>query len=234
VQLFRGELGYPADGWPAALQARVLKGKTPVEGRIGDHLPAVDLEAARSEAEKAVGYELDDRDLASYLMYPKVFREFAESRKLYGDVSELSTPTFFYGLREQEEISVDIDQGKTLVIRLQGRTDIEEEGIAKLFFELNGQSRQIRVPIAGSKSAQAERPRADEKNPDHIGAPMPGMVVRVAVAEGATVEKGEALVVLEAMKMETVIAAPRDAKVTRVHVKSGTPVNAKELLIELE
>ncbi|WP_420467095.1 pyruvate carboxylase [Panacagrimonas sp.] len=234
VQLFRGELGYPADGWPSALQAKVLKGKTPVVGRIGDHLPAVDLEAARTEGEKAVGYKLDDRDLASYLMYPKVFKDFAEGRKLYGDVSELPTPTFFYGLREQEEISVDIDQGKTLVIRLQGRTDIEEEGVAKLFFELNGQSRQIRVPMAGSNAALVARPKADEGNPDHIGAPMPGMVVRVAVAEGATVEKGEPLVVLEAMKMETVIAAPRDARIARVHLKSGTPVDARELLIELE
>ena len=233
VQLFRGELGYPADGWPSALQAKVLKGKTPVVGRIGDHLPPVDLEAARAEGEKAVGYKLDDRDLASYLMYPKVFKDFAEARKLYGDLSELPTPTFFYGMREQEEISVDIDQGKTLVIRLQGISELPEEGVVRLFFELNGQSRQIRIPKAGSKAAQFERPKAEESNPNHIGAPMPGMVVRVAVAEGASVVKGEPLVVLEAMKMETVIAAPRDCKVAKVHIKSGTPVNARELLIEL-
>ncbi|TDU28375.1 pyruvate carboxylase [Panacagrimonas perspica] len=234
VQLFRGELGYPADGWPAALQAKVLKGKPAVVGRIGDHLPPVDLEAARAEGEKTVGYKLDDRDLASYLMYPKVFKDFAESRKLYGDLTELPTPTFFYGLRENEEISVDIDQGKTLVIRLQGRTEMEDEGVVKLFFELNGQGRQIRVPIAGSKAAQIARPKADENNPNHIGAPMPGMVVRVAVAQGASVAKGEPLAVLEAMKMETVIAAPRDARIVKVHVKSGTPVNTKDLMIELE
>ncbi|MGQ0502673.1 MAG: pyruvate carboxylase [Panacagrimonas sp.] len=234
VQLFRGELGFPADGWPAALQAKVLKGKPPLVGRPGASLKDVDLKAARAEGEKLVGYKLDDRDLSSYLMYPKVFAEFAEARKLYGDVSELPTPTFFYGMKDQEEISVDIDQGKTLVIRLQGRTEIEEEGVVKLFFELNGQSRHIRVPKAGSKSAQVERPKADEKNPQHIGAPMPGMVVRVAAAEGTAVEKGEPLVVLEAMKMETVIAAPRDARIVKVHVKSGTPVNARELLIELD
>ncbi|MGQ0697445.1 MAG: pyruvate carboxylase [Panacagrimonas sp.] len=234
VQLFRGELGFPADGWPAELQSKVLKGKPALVGRPGANLPDVDLEVARAEGEKAVGYALDDRDLASYLMYPKVFKDFAEQRKIYGDLSELPTPTFFYGLKDQEEISVDIDQGKTLVIRLQGRTEIEEEGVVKLFFELNGQSRQIRVPKAGSKSAQAERPKADEKNANHIGAPMPGMVVRVAVSEGASVAKGEPLIVLEAMKMETVIAAPRDAKIAKVHLKSGTPVNARELLIELE
>ena len=234
VQLFRGELGYPADGWPAALQAKVLKGGQPMVGRPGANLPAVDLDAARAEAEKQVGYKLDDRDLASYLMYPKVFRDFAESRKLYGNLTELPTPTFFYGLRDQEEISVDIDQGKTLVIRLQGRSEIVEEGVARLFFELNGQGRQIRVPIAGSTAVLAEHPKADENNPGQIGAPMPGMVVRVAVAPGASVVKGEPLAVLEAMKMETVIAAPRDARVARVLVKSGTPVNARDLLIELE
>ena len=234
VQLFRGELGYPADGWPPALQAKVLKGKPAVVGRIGDHLPPVDLEAARAEGEKAVGYKLDDRDLASYLMYPKVFRDFAESRKTYGDLTELPTPTFFYGLRDGDEISVDLEPGKTLVIRLSGRTEIEDEGVVKLFFELNGQGRQIRVPIAGSKAAQVVQPKADENNPNHIGAPMPGMVVRVAVAAGATVIKGEPLAVLEAMKMETVIAAPRDARVAKVYVKSGTPVNSKDLLLELE
>ncbi|HKY92298.1 MAG TPA: pyruvate carboxylase, partial [Nevskiaceae bacterium] len=234
VQLFRGELGFPADGWPADLQKKVLKGKPPMTGRYGANVPPVDLEAARADAAKAVGYELDDRDLASYLMYPKVFKEFAETRKSYGDLSELPTQTFFYGMREGEEISVDIDKGKTLVIRLQGRTDMEDEGEVRLFFELNGQTRQIRVPKAGSKAAQVERAKAQEANPNHVGAPMPGMVVRVAVGVGSRVAKGEPLVVLEAMKMETVLAAPRDAKIAKVHVKSGTPVNAKDLLLELE
>ncbi len=234
VQLFRGELGYPADGWPAAIQQKVLKGKPALVGRPGANLPDVDLEVARVEGEKIVGYKLDDRDLASYLMYPKVFKEFAESRKLYGDLTELPTPAFFYGLRDGDEISVDIDQGKTLVIRLQGRTEIAEEGVVKLFFELNGQGRQIRVPIAGSKASRIVEIKADENNPNHIGAPMPGMVVRVAVAAGASVAKGEPLAVLEAMKMETVIAAPRDARIVKVHVKAGSPVNAKDLMIELE
>jgi pyruvate carboxylase len=103
-----------------------------------------------------------------------------------------------------------------------------------LFFELNGQSRQIRVPKVGSKAAQSERAKAEDANPNHVGAPMPGMVVRVAVGVGSRVAKGEPLVVLEAMKMETVLAAPRNAKVTKVHVKAGTPVNAKDLLLELE
>lgn len=232
VQLFRGDLGFPADGWPQALQQKVLNGQSPLTDRPGATLPPVDLEAARVQAEEAVGYKLSDSDLSSYLLYPKVYSDFAKARTLYGDLAELPTPAFFYGLREHEEISVDIDKGKTLVIRLQGSTEIEEEGVVKLFFELNGQSRQIRVPKAGATAA-AMRPKADDKDPNQIGAPMPGMVVRVAAAEGASVKKGEALVVLEAMKMETVIAAPRDATIKAIHVKAGTPVDAHELMIEL-
>ncbi len=233
VQLFRGELGFPAGGWPLALQRKVLNGAEPLKDRPGATLPAVDLEAARKEAEEAVGHALSDRDLSSYLLYPKVYTEFAKARSMYGDLSELPTPTFFYGMREREEISVNIDKGKTLVIRLQGSTELEDEGVVRLFFELNGQSRQIRVPREGA-TAVAKRPRADDKNPNQIGAPMPGMVVRVALAEGASVKKGEALVVLEAMKMETVIAAPRDATIKAIHVKAGIPVDAHELMIELE
>jgi pyruvate carboxylase len=234
VQLFRGELGFPADGWPPELQKKVLRGTPALVGRPGANLKDVDLEAARAEGEKAVGYRLDDHDLASYLMYPKVFRDFAESRKTYGDVSELPTPAFFYGLKDQEEISVEIDQGKTLMIRLQGRAEVEEEGVVKLFFELNGQARQIRVPKAGSKAALVERPKADENNPAHVGAPMPGMVVRVAVQKGQAVRRGEPLLTLEAMKMETVVASPRDAIIKDIRVTPGTTVNARELLIELQ
>jgi pyruvate carboxylase len=235
ISLMKGELGFPADGFPAALQSKVLKGKPPLKGRPGESIPPVDLAAARAEAEKAVGLPLSDTDFASYLMYPKVYKEFAEHQKLYGDVSTLPTPVFFYGLPEQqEEISVDIEPGKTLVIRLQSRTDLEDEGVSKLFFELNGQSRMIRVPRAGAAKSIAERPKAEDGNANQIGAPMPGMVVRVAVQKGQSVAKGEPLMALEAMKMETVIAAPRDAVVKQIHAAPGITVNAKDLLIELE
>ncbi|HUP92198.1 MAG TPA: pyruvate carboxylase [Solimonas sp.] len=233
VSLFRGELGRPADGFPPELQRKVLKGKSALVGRPGESLPPVDLEAARSEAEKAVGRPLDDAELATSLMYPKVFRDYAEHHKLYDDVSVLPTEVFFHGLREQQEMAVDIDQGKTLVIKLAGRADVEEEGVAKLFFELNGQPRMLRIPKAGGKAA-AERPKADEANPAHVGAPMPGMVVRVAVQAGQGVHKGEVLLAIEAMKMETVISAQRDGRVRAVHVAAGAPVNTRDLLIELE
>nr|WP_020650342.1 pyruvate carboxylase [Solimonas variicoloris] len=232
VQLFRGELGLPPDGWPKALQDKILKGKPALTERPGRSLPAVDLDATRAKAEKALGQELSDHDFASYLMYPKVFSDYAEHVKLYGDVSKLPTTTFFYGLREQEEICVDIDQGKALIIRLQGRADAEDN--EKLFYELNGQPRAVRVDKADAKNAQQERPKAAESDPNQIGAPMPGMVSRVAVKVGDTVAKGDPLVSLEAMKMETVIAAPRAARVKQVLAHAGVAVQAKDLLVVLE
>ena len=234
ISLFRGELGRPADGWPAAVQAKVLKGATAMSTRPGESIPAVDLVQARADAEKAVGHKLCDTDFASYLMYPKVFREYADHRKTYGDVSQLPTTVFFYGLKEQlDEISVDIDTGKTLLIRLQASTEEKEEGQVKLFFELNGQARMLRIAKAGAK-AVAQRPKADEDKPDQIGAPMAGLVVRVAAKAGQQVKKGDALVALEAMKMETVIGAPRDGKIKQVHVSAGNAVEGSDLMVVLE
>jgi pyruvate carboxylase len=234
VQLFRGELGLPPDGWPQALQRKILKNGAALTERPGKSLPAVDLEAVRAEAEKVTGLKLGDTDLASWLMYPKVYAEYAEFQKRYGDVSRVPTTAFFYGLREQEEISVDIDQGKTLVIRLQGRADVEEEGVAKLFYELNGQPRMVRIPKAGSAAAKSERPKAQDGDPDQVGAPMPGMVSRLVVKAGDNVRKGDPLLALEAMKMETVVAAPRDGRIAQVAVQSGTPVAARDLLVTFE
>ncbi|SEP66525.1 pyruvate carboxylase [Solimonas aquatica] len=232
VQLFRGELGLPPDGWPSALQNKILKGKPALSERPGKSLPAVDLEAARSDAEKALGQELSDTELASYLMYPKVYKDYAEHVKLYGDVSRLPTTAFFYGMREQEEISVDIDKGKVLVIRLQGRAD--EDASSKLFYELNGQPRAVRVARADAKASASERPKAVDGDPSQIGAPMPGMISRVAVKVGDVVAQNDPLISLEAMKMETVIAAPRAGRVKQVLVTAGNAVNTKDLLLVLE
>ena len=232
VSLMKGELGRPPEGFPAALQSKVLKGGAPLPGRPGDSIPEVDLAAARAEAEKQIRHKLSDDEFASWLMYPKVFREFAEHRRTFGDVSPLPTDAFFYGLREQQEISVDIDTGKTLVIRLQGSAEAAEDGTVKLFYELNGQPRTVRIERAGSKT-KAARARAEPGNPQHVGAPMPGSVVRVAVRQGETVKKGQPLLAIEAMKMETVIAAPIDGKVTALHAAAGAAVAAGDLLIEL-
>ncbi|MDN5938344.1 MAG: pyruvate carboxylase subunit B, partial [Salinisphaera sp.] len=231
VSFFRGELGTPMGGFPPALQRKVLGDEAPIKGRPAASLPAADLDAIKQQAEKDLGVELTATDLASHLMYPKVFADFAAHRSRYGEVSRLPTPAFFYGLTENQEINVDIDTGKTLVISLQGRA--AHEGDTRLFYQLNGQPRMIRIDNADSEAAAA-RPRADESNPAHIGAPIPGMVVQVAVQEGQRVAKNESLLSLEAMKMETGVAAPRAGTVTRVHVKTGETVAARDLLIELD
>ena len=232
VSMFRGEMGYPADGFPKALQTRILKGKSAVVGRVGAHLPEVDLDAARLDAEKSAGRQIDDNDLASYLMYPKVFAEFAEHQRHYGNVSALPTPVFFYGLHERDEVAVDIDMGKTLVIQLTGRQDDDEEGVAHLFFELNGQPRPTHVPKAGLAAKKAHL-KAQDGNPNHVAAPMPGAVATVSVKPGQKVSRGSPLLSIEAMKMETAVTAERDGTVTRVLVAPGDRVEPKDLLIEL-
>ncbi len=233
VAMMRGELGYPADGFPPALQQRVLKGQQAIAGRVGAHLPAVDLEAERAKAEKAVGHQVDDAALASWLMYPKVFTEYAGHLRKYGDVSVLPTPVFFYGLGEKDEAAIEIDQGKTLVVRLLGKTDAPDEGEVKLFFELNGQPRPMRIPRSGQQGNKRSRPKAEEGNGAHVAAPMPGMIATVAVKSGQKVSKGSPLLSVEAMKMETAITAERDATVLHVHVAPGDRVDAKDLLLEL-
>jgi pyruvate carboxylase len=163
-----------------------------------------------------------------------VFKEFVEHQKQYGDTSVLSTPAFFYGMRERDEISVEIDPGKTLVLRLQGSAPAEEEGRVKLFFELNGQARTMRIEKAGVARTTPQRPRAEDGNRHHVPAPMPGMIVTVAVKVGQKVTAGNPLVSIEAMKMESQIRAERDAVVKAVHVAPGDVVAARDLLVEFE
>lgn len=233
VSLFKGELGFPPDGFPPELQQKVLGGAQPLTGRPGEHLPAVDLDATRNDVEKAIGRAVSDTDLASSTMYPKVFRDYAAHRSHYGDVSRLPTPTFFYGMREGEEIAVELESGKTLLIEFEGQTEASEDGEVKLFFELNGQARGVRVAKAGAEKLR-ERPLAEADNPDHVGAPMPGMVVAVAVSAGQKVKKGDPLLSIEAMKMETQIRAEADATVKHVHARRGVSVDAHELLLVVE
>lgn len=233
VQLMRGDLGFPSDGFPPALQRKVLKGQTPLLGRPGENMPAADLEAEREKAQKLVGHHIRDQDLASYLMYPKVFQTFARHRSQYGDVSSIPTPAYFYGLQDHEEVAVTIDTGKTLLVKVEGRAPADAEGQSRLFFELNGQPRLIRVPQHGAVVAVGGLRQADEDNPQHVASPMPGSIIRLAVKPGQRVSKGDVLVTIEAMKMESLVCAERDATVSHVHVKHGDVVLAKSLLIEL-
>jgi len=235
LDMLRGNLGQPPGGFPEAIVKKALKDERPNTERPGLHLAPVDLEATRKKlSEELDGKAVDDEDLGGYLMYPKVFLDYMGRHRQYGPVRTLPTRTFFYGMEPGEEISVEIDPGKILEIRLQAVGETQEDGEVKVFFELNGQPRVIRVPNRLVKSRAATRPRAETGNPDHIGAPMPGVVASMAVQPGQAVRTGDMLLTIEAMKMETGIHAERDAVVKAVHVQPGSQIDAKDLLVELE
>ena len=235
VDMMRGNLGQPPGGWPAALQRKVLKGEVPITDRPGAHLPAVDLEETRARVSAEMdGKPVDDEDLNGYLMYPKVFLDYMGRHRIYGPVRTLPTRTFFYGMEPGEEISVEIDPGKTLEIRLQTLGETDEAGEVRVFFELNGQPRVVRVPNRKAATATAARPKADASNPGHVGAPMPGVVASVAATAGTQVNQGDLLLTIEAMKMETGIHADRKGTIRNVHVTAGQQIDAKDLLVEIE
>ncbi|WP_281823487.1 pyruvate carboxylase [Jannaschia rubra] len=233
IDMMKGNLGQPPGGWPKALQKKVLKGEPPLTDRPGKHLPPVDLEAVRAELSARLEQEIDDEDLNGYLMYPKVFTDYAERHAVYGPVRALPTPVFFYGMQPGDETHAEIDPGKTLEIRCVARGETNPDGEVRVFFELNGQPRTIRVADRSVMAAAARMPKAQPGNPDHVGAPMPGVVASVAVTEGAKVRKGDLLLTIEAMKMETGLHADRDATVAAVHVAPGAQIDAKDLLVEL-
>ena len=235
IDMMRGNLGQPPGGFPDRIRDKVLKGEKPDTERPGKHLPPVDLDAARAELQAQFDeVRIDAEDLNGYLMYPKVFTDYMTRHLQYGPVRTLPTSTFFYGMEPGEEITAEIDPGKTLEIRLQAVGETNETGEVKVFFELNGQPRVIRVPDRSSAAQARRQPKAEPGNANHIGAPMPGVVASVAAQAGRPVKAGDLLLTIEAMKMETGIHADRDATVKAVHVSAGAQIDAKDLLIELE
>ncbi|MBE0453278.1 MAG: pyruvate carboxylase [Roseovarius sp.] len=234
VTLMKGYVGQAPGGFPPAIVKKVLKGEEPITVRPGTLLPPEDLEARHAELKERFGEEIDKEDLMGSLMYPRVFADYMERHSVHGPVRTLPTRTFFYGMQPGEEISVEIDPGKILEIRLQAVGETQEDGEVRVFFELNGQPRVIRVPNRMVKSQAVARPKAEHSNPNHVGAPMPGVVATVAVQAGQVIETGDLLLTIEAMKMETSIHAERDAVVKAVHVQPGGQIDAKDLLVELE
>jgi pyruvate carboxylase len=235
VDMMKGNLGQPPGGFPAGIVNKVLKGEKPSTERPGKNLAPIDLEEVRAKVSAEMGgKQIDNEDFNGYLMYPKVFLDYMGRHRTYGPVRTLPTRTFFYGMEAGEEISVEIDPGKTLEIRLQAVGETDETGEVKVFFELNGQPRSIRVPNRLVKSTTQARPKADAGNAAHIGAPMPGIVASVAVKAGQEIHEGDMLLTIEAMKMETALHADRAGIVKAVHVTPGAQIDAKDLLVELE
>jgi pyruvate carboxylase len=234
--MMQGMLGFPEGGWPKVFQKIVLDsaGAKPIKGRPGAKMPKVDFKKTGEELAGKTRGEPRDVDVLSYLLYPQVFQDYEKHLKRYDNTSVIPTPAFFYGLKSGEEIAVEIEPGKTLIIRYLTTSEPREDGMRTIFFELNGQPREVNVPDRSLEGHLHKHPKADAEDPDHVAAPMPGKISTVAVSKGQAVKEGERLLSIEAMKMETAVYSPRKAKVKEVLVKPGSVVTAGDLLIVLE
>ena len=234
VDLLSGRMGQPPGGWPPAVQKRILRGEKPVEGRPGATLAPADFKAVTAELEAKIGRPPTKQEVLSYLVYPKVFTEFVAHQESLGDVGVLPTDVFFYGLDSGQEVAVDIEPGKTLIVKFLTVGDPHPDGRRTVFFELNGQPRSINVRDNSLEPEEKHRVKADASDPLQVGAPMPGLVVTVSVKQGDVVPVGQKLLSLEAMKMETTLYAEHGGKVAELLVKPGTQVDTNDLLIRFE
>jgi pyruvate carboxylase len=233
VEFFEGRLGQPPGGFPQELQERVLKGRAPLVDRPGARLPPADLTAAREKASAFLGHQGTERDALSYVLYPRVFPDLAAHLRTYSDTSVLPTPLFFFGPDAETENPVEIEPGKTLMVKLLAVGEPHADGKRTVFFELNGQPREVVVADRSLASAVREAPKADPADSNQVGSPLPGVVVSVAVVAGDPVRKGQKLLSIEAMKMETTLYAERAGRVTDVLAVVGRQVETGELLVRL-
>lgn len=234
VELFEGKLGQPPGGFPKELQKRILRGRKPLAERAGKSLPPADFDATKRELEAKFKRSVNDREVVTHLLYPRVFPDFVAHQQEFSDTSVLPTPVFFYGMAPGEEISVDIEPGKTLIIKFLTTGDPHPDGRRLVFFELNGQPREVLVLDRSLGEVVKTHPKAEPGNSAHVGAPMPGLVVTVTVAAGEEVAAGQKLFTLEAMKMETTIYADRAGRVAEVLVRKGKQVESGDLLMRYE
>ncbi len=234
VQFFHGEMGQPVGGFPAALQAKVLNGKTPLQGRPGEVLAAVDLEQTRETLSAQLKEEVSDFDLASYLMYPDVFLDYAEMDRKYADVGILPTHIFFYGLASGEETVLSFEDNRQAIVHYLATSEPDDDGMRRVFFELNGQPQTVIVRDNNLSYEVHQNEKADPANPGHLAAPMPGLVVAVEVSTGERINQGDTVVVLEAMKMQSAIPAEKSGIIKRVAVSPDHVVDTGDLLIVIE
>lgn len=233
ISFFKGDLGQPTGGFPSELKDIILNGRESIDVRPGSLAKPVDFEQVKAELKEIVGFEPSQKDVISYIMYPQVFVDYCKMNDSFGDVELLDTVTFFQGMRIGETIEVNIEKGKTLIITLDQIGDPDIEGNRVLFFNLNGQRREVVVKDTNVKSQVTMKEKAEPTNKGHVAATMSGSVLDCLVQPGDTVEKGQALLITEAMKMETTIHSKRNGVVKRVLVTSGEPIQSGDLLIEL-
>jgi pyruvate carboxylase len=233
IGMFKGMLGQPYQGFPKELQRIILKGEEPISCRPGELLEPVDFELEREKLEAKVGHRVDDKSLMSYILYPHVYPEFDRHRQEYSDTSVIPTPIFFYGLDPAQETSLDIEEGKTLIIKLNAIGKVHPDGTRHIYFELNGNTRSVVVRDQSVVTDEVVRVKADKGNPKHVGAPMPGKVLKLNVKAGDAVKAGDVLMVTEAMKMETNIKAKEDGTIAEVKCKEGGKVEKDDLVVVL-
>lgn len=233
IDMLSGGLGQPEGGWPKDVQKVVLGDTKPRKGRPGSYAEEVDMAATRKKVAKLLRREPSDDDLYSYLMYPDVFTDYIKFVNEYGDARPLPTPTFFYGLKPGEEITVEIEEGKSLIVKLIYVGEPDDEGNRTLTFELNGRAREALIHDKSVQGESKARAKADPADPKQIGAPIPSMISTISVSVGNKVKKGDKLVILEAMKMQTTLYAQCDGVVDAIEVKPGDSVAAKDLLLRL-
>lgn len=231
VEMFAGALGVPPGGWPRKLQRIILRGQPPLKGRPSANLPEADFAAMQSDLQQKVGHAVTPDALLSYLLYPDVFLKFDKFRETYSDVSVLPTPAFFYGLQPGEEITVEIESGKTMIVKFLTIGEAHPDGTRTLFFELNGQPREAAVRDKALRVVERAHPKANPEDPGHVGAPTAGLVTGIAVQINHPVERGVKLLTLEAMKMQSNIYAPIAGRVAKLLVAPGQHVEAKDLLV---
>lgn len=234
IDFHMGMMGQPAGGFNTELQKLVLKGKEPITCRPGELLEPADFEKTAADIEERFGFKPEDTDVLSAILYPKVFEDYCKHRAAYGNTSVIQTSAFFYGLEIGETISVDIQEGKRLIIQLINIGELKGDGTRDVTFELNGIQRLITIQDVKASQEIVRRPKADLSNPNQLGASIPGKVAAVLVDTDEEVELHQPLMVIEAMKMETVVHAKKTGKVSKLHVRVGEEIESGDLLIEIE
>ncbi|WP_027715782.1 pyruvate carboxylase [Desulfuromonas sp. TF] len=234
VDFFKGMIGQPYGGFPERLQKIILKGEQPLTCRPGELLEPVDLAAKKAELEKKLGHPVSEREVLSAVLYPGVFEEFDRHRQAFSDTSVLPTPVFFYGLDVGDEVSIDIEAGKTLIVKLNAVGRVREDGTRNIYFELNGEGRQVSIKDLSAVTEIVSHAKADPDDFKEVGAPMPGKIFKVLVAVGDQVKEGDILLSTEAMKMETNVKAKKEGVVREILFKEGDQVNQGDLLVVLE
>ena len=234
IEFFGGHIGQPHGGFPEELQQVILKDREAITVRPGELLEDVDFEELRNELNEKLERPVTSHEILSYALYPKVFEEYSTMKKEFGDVSVIETPEFLYGMRLGEEVEIEIQKGKTLIVKLVSISEPQSDATRVIYFELNGQPREVIIEDVNVESDVVRKVKADSSNVSHIAATMTGTVLKVAVSKGAKVKRGQHLIITEAMKMETTIQAPYDGVIKEIHVTAGESISTGDLLIELK